>query len=56
MEWTIPGSVPDEELSPWDEFALIDLRTGKVIVRITDSEMDARCPECGLLHDDEEEE
>lgn len=50
MQWTVPGAIVDEALAPWVEFALIDPKTGKVVVRVTDDEMEARCPECGLLH------
>ncbi len=51
MEWTVPGAIIDEELDPWDEYVLIDLKTGKVVLRVTDAEMESRCPECGLPHD-----
>ncbi len=53
MQWSVPGAVPDEEIAPWAEFALVDPRTGRVVVLITDAEDDARCPECGLDHHDE---
>ena len=56
MKWTIPGAVVDEPISPWTEFALVDLRTGRVVLRVTDADDEARCPECGLHHECTERE
>ncbi len=46
----VPSAIVDEPLNADVEWALVDLTTGKVVVRVTDAEMEARCPECGLLH------
>ncbi len=53
MRWTVPGAVVDEPLAPWVEFASVNLKTGEIVVRIADAYRDARCPECGLAHEDE---
>lgn len=39
MKWTVPGAIVDEALAPWVEFALVDPRTGRVVLRVTDAEV-----------------